>query len=470
MYLPVPIWGFLCDRFSPRPIQLLAGLLFAFGYVLAAFTYRSGPPDSHGWPYGVMILAFVGIGLGTSSMYLSAVTACVKNFGRGKHKGLTLAVPIAAFGLSGMWQSQIASQLLYEESSSGVKGDIDVFLFFLFLGITLCSIGIIGTFLLQVVDDEEIIDEAVNELERSGFLEESPFFEPLNSHDSGRSQGYGTVSPTRHPEEPLSQSLASLSNVDKKTWLLNGETRRFLTDHSMWLLAIGFFLVIGPVETFINNLGTMIGTLYRPPSMIPPSNAPSIHVSILAITSTFARLVAGLLSDLLAPSSDSSYKYHHLSSSIATSPKSSKKFTLSRMTLLLISTIALGFGFVLLASPVISKNPDLFPLVSGVVGITNGAAFALVPIIISVVWGVQNFGTNWGIVAMMPAAGATVWSAVYSVAYERGVKEGDEGLCYGSRCFAPTAAGMAGAVFLATALWTWAWRGRAGWLQRGAEV
>lgn len=37
---------------------------------------------------------------------------------------------------------------------------------------------------------------------------------------------------------------------------------------------------------------------------------------------------------------------------------------------------------------------------------------------------VQNFSTNWGDVAAVPAAGATVWGAVYSLVYEEGTREG----------------------------------------------
>ena len=112
LYLPVPLWGLLCDRFGPGLPSLFSGALFGLGYVLAAFAYKSGPPPGRGgdgWPYWVMILAFIPIGTGTSGMYLSAVTTCAKNFGRGKYKGIALALPIACFGLSGMWQSQVGS-------------------------------------------------------------------------------------------------------------------------------------------------------------------------------------------------------------------------------------------------------------------------------------------------------------------------------------------------------------------------
>ena len=79
-----------------------------------------------------MIVAFVLIGVSTTCMYISAVTTCAKNFGRGKYRGLALASPIAAFGLSGMWLSQLGEKVLYERRPDGKKGDVDVFKFFVF--------------------------------------------------------------------------------------------------------------------------------------------------------------------------------------------------------------------------------------------------------------------------------------------------------------------------------------------------
>lgn len=465
MYLPVPLFGYLCDRYNPRPISLLSGFLFGPGYLLAAFAYHQGPPAHGGWPFGVMVLAFVGIGMGTSCMYLSAVTTCAKNFGRGKHKGLALAIPIAAFGLSGMWQSQVGSRLLYEEDAEGVTGDVDVFRFFIFLAGTLFAAGLIGAVGLRVVDEEELIDEAVEELERSGLLEESDFFQRTTLYESN---GYGTISNHQHlSSEDLTLLKAHEEEEErKKTWLLNAETRRFLADPTMWFLAAGFFLVTGPGEAFINNLGTIIGTLYPPPSSAPPSNSAATHVSIIALTSTCARLITGTLTDLLAPNAPS----HKLSASTSsTSLTDQKRFTLSRVSFLLFSTLLLTLSFFLLAFPLIATHPSLFPLISALAGTGYGAVFSLTPILISVVWGVQNFGTNWGIIAMMPAGGAAVWGAVYSVVYQAHVREGDV-LCFGSGCFEGTAWAMGACGVLAMGAWGWAWRGRGGWVERGIAV
>ena len=470
MYLPVPLFGYLCDRYNPRPLSLGAGVFFGVGYLLAALTYRAGPPRSEGgWPFAIMLIAFVGVGMGTSCMYLSAVTTCAKNFGRGKHKGLALAMPIAAFGLSGMWQSQVGSHFFAQKEDES-NGDVDVFRYFLFLAGLLFAVGLVGAVGLRVVGEEEMIDTAVEELERSGLLEDSPFLQRSLLHDGDNlnGNGYGTLSPNHRDEE--ASSLASKPHESdtafKKTMLLNTETRIFLTDPSMWLLTAGFFLTTGPGEAFINNLGTIIHTLYPPSASIPSSNSPATHVSIVALTSTLARLLTGTLSDLLAPTTTTTT---HSDNQAATNKR--KPFTVSRMSFLLTSTLVFSLGQALLASTAVQSRPSLFPLVSAFVGLGYGAIFSLTPIIVSVVWGVQNFGTNWGVVAVVPAAGAAIWGAVYSGVYQAGVgrsssslrilegqREEEEQMCYGAGCYRATFWAMAVASWVAVGLWAWAWR------------
>ncbi|QSS58045.1 MFS monocarboxylic acid transporter [Histoplasma capsulatum] len=493
MYLPVAFFGYLCDRYTPGPISLISAFLFGSGYLLAAFTYKSGPPldvGGTGWPFAVMVISFVGVGAGTCCMYLAAVTTCAKNFGRGKRKGIMLALPIAAFGLSGMWQSQVGSHLLYERGPDGQKGDVDVFKYFLFLGILLIVVGVGGTFALRIVDEEEMIDEAVEELERSGMIGQNDFFrsrEEIRAAMASSSVSYGTmdgiVAGADTPIETDAQSL-TLSQEErddyqkedrrKKDWLLNQETRLFLKDRTMWWLAVGFFLITGPGEAYINNVGTIIPTLTPPsypPNLAPPAGSRATHVTSIALTSTFARLLTGYLSDLFAPSPTHSHLQPVSSSPTASQqPQSSliRRTTFSRLTFLLPSALLLSLGFLFLATPIPLSAPQSFHLTTALVGVGYGASFALVPIIISVVWGVENFGTNWGVVAMFPAAGAAVWGAVYSACYEAARRTGDGNQqCVGWRCYGFWALGCTASVWVAIGLWAVAWKG---WRRRRVVV
>lgn len=511
LYLPVSALGYLCDRHGAAPLSLAAAALFGSGYGLAAFVYRStsrsgaagsGDPD---WAYPLMVSAFCAIGVATCAMYLAAVATCAKNFGAGRHRGLALAAPIAAFGLSGMWLSQFGSRVLCERSAAdGSCGDVDVFKFFVFLAALLFVVGVAGAFTLRVVDETELIDAAVEELERSGLLDGSGIL--------GRSR-YGTVDsqiigsrgrPGREDGAADEEDAASVATdlldpakdlddeadaAERKKWLLNAETRAFLTDRTMWWLALGFFLIIGPGEAFINNLGTIIGSLYPAPaasssgaamfasSLVPRRTSAATHVSIVGVTSTVARLLTGTLSDALAPRPAA----QHVQLTAQLPRMERRRLTVSRVVFLLAFGALMSAGLVTLASGLVQGHGERFWVVSGLVGAGYGAVFSLTPIIISCCWGVENFGTNWGIVAMFPAVGATFWGLVYSAVYQAGARSPSGGLgaedgaeddifCYGTHCYAPTFWAMAVTVWIACGFILYAWKGKGGWKERGIAI
>ncbi|KAG9615641.1 hypothetical protein KCV04_g16185, partial [Aureobasidium melanogenum] len=116
---------------------------------------------------------------------------------------------------------------------------------------------------------------------------------------------------------------------------------------------------------------------------------------------------------------------------------------------------------------------ERFWWVSAAVGAGYGAVFSLTPIITSVVWGVENFGTNWACVATVPALGATLWGLLYSAVYQYAADDNVEAsseLCFGRACYAPTFWAMAASVWVACLLWLYAWRGPGGWYRRGIVV
>lgn len=457
-------------------------------------------------------------------------------------------MPIAAFGLSGMWQSQFGSRVLYERLDDGTRGDLDVFRFFIFLAVVLAIAGVVGFFCLRIVDEDELIDEAVEELERSGLLTNSALFTPGGGGLTASAGGYGTMGtvierpnpfddpadgatansddvnsssddtavnpgssvraldpPFKGPDEEAAL-LAGEHEVEDmqaiKEWVLNAETRRFLTDHTMWLFAAGFFFMVGPGEAFINNMGTVIETLHPPAARGGggagrPLTTAATHVSIVGITSTIARLATGTLTDLLAPSPGSRHIQLTGSQILERHPASSgwlsRRPSISRVNFLLFSAALLSAGLATLASGVAQGHGERFWIVSSLVGAGYGAVFSLTPIIITVIWGVENFATNWGIVATMPALGATMWGLIYSAVYQAGASvgagsrgahsspqqgsssgggggDGGDIFCYGTTCYATTFWAMSASVWVACVLVVLAWKGRNGWAQRGIVI
>jgi len=423
MYLPVPLFGYICDRIGPGHLSLLSAIFFAPAYLLAAYAY------THELPYYVMLTAFVFIGAGTSSMYFSGVTTCVKNFTGSR--GLALALPIAAFGLSSLWEAQFISRVFGRADGH----ELDLEKVFNFFAGFLLVVGVLGSIGLSVVSDEDLEDlkSDVESSETEGLLPNT---------GSSRASGYGAVE-VEHDEE-------------KDDGILNAETKRFLFDRNMWYFAFGFFLVTGAGEAFINNIGVIIQTFYPPGSAPHSVVSPTNHVSIVALTSTIARLIAGSLSDYLAP--------HFIGSTAAP-----KRFTCSRVSLLLGFALIMSAGQLLLATGIIANNPQLFYLVSSTIGTGYGAVFTLAPTVVSVVWGTKNFGTNWGIVTVTPALGAALFGGIFAVGYDRAAKKQEwGGICYGGTCYETSYALMGASVIAAVGVWCAVWK--MGWVRRGVCV
>ncbi|KAI1196460.1 major facilitator superfamily domain-containing protein [Nemania serpens] len=485
MYLPVPIIGYVCDRFGPGLLSLISAALVGGGYTLAAILYQKGvqgaQDDGSGskTTFAPMLVAFVAIGVGTACLYLSAVTTCAKNFGKGKYRGLMLVAPISAFGLSGMIISQGASRLLYETQPDGTKGDVNVFYFFIFLAIFLGIIGIVGSFTLRIVDEADLIDEAVEELERSGLLESSEVFRGRPDQSYGtiiQATGYDDEDDDADVLDPPKDIGGDVTARLKKSWLLNAETRRFLADPTMWLFCLSFWLIIGPGESFLNNLGTIIGTLTSPNTYSEPPSA-ATQVSIFATVSTVARLVVASLSDLLSPAPESQ---HIQTGNPHPLPILRRRLQVSRVVLYAISALIFSVGSLVLASGVIQEHASRFGIVSGLIGAGYGAAFSLTPIIITMIWGVENFGTNFGIIAVTPAFGSVVWGLIYSTVYQAGAQNNsalfqhnetaDDIFCYGKQCYAPTFWAMTVSIWIGTCMIIWAWKGKNGWSSRGIVI
>lgn len=481
LYLPVSIMGYVCDRVGVQPLALLSAVLFGSGYGLAAGIFRKldfdyntlGKPHSedHGWSYPLMILAFVCIGMGTCAMYIGVVSIPAKNFGKKTYRGLALGMPITGFGLSGMWLSQVASRFFTEKRPDGSPGELDVFRFFTFLAVLLFSMGIIGTFTLRVVDEQDLIEEAIEELEQSGLLDGASLLSRSESRYGTINQGEGDAEDSALLDPTKDEDAAW-----KKTWVLNAETRRFLTDRTMWPFALAFLLMVGPGESFVNNLGSVIGTLTPPTAeALKHQTSVATHVSVFGVTSTLARLLIGTLTDLLAPSPQT--QHVQLSSSMHLQPPA-KRFAVSRVVFMLFFAFLLAIGLVFLASGAAQEHADRFWVVSGFVGAGYGAIFSLTPLMVTIIWGVENFATNFGIIAMLPAVGYTFWGLIYSAVYQahaRSLKGGDpldedDVFCYGKDCYAATFWAQAFAVLLGCGLLFWAWLGKGGWKQRGIVI
>jgi len=134
----------------------------------------------------------------------------------------------------------------------------------------------------------------------------------------------------------------------------------------MWWFAAGVFLVTGPGEAFINNMRTLIQTLRPTPTTTVSTVDPALQVSFIALTSTLSRLLAGSVSDYLAPPTPTV----HLPPVPIEARR--RRPTCSRMNILFFFALIMFLGLALVATGTIHRTPSLFWLVSTSIGAGYG--------------------------------------------------------------------------------------------------
>lgn len=424
-------------------MSLSGGVLLATGYTIAGFSAQVQDESENSMSNGVfwkVLVAFVAIGIGATSVYLSALTTCAKVF-TGRYRGSAMAVPIAGFGLGGTMTSLIATWGFFDSKSDS----INVPKVFLFLALTSFMVGMIGG--IRLNDNVHVEDSKQTLISQQSLLAHqdigyNTMFEPNGEHTRARAR------------RTVQRSLASHRNAAN-----NKETVEFYSDFTMWLLTGAFFLTSGPGECFINNLGTLLPALDNSANGSPTVIVDTAtHVSLFGITSTFARLLSGFLSD---------YLHSHDVNTFVFEQQHQRRF--GRTAVLILFTTICALGFTVLATGVLQGSPQAFWIITCLIGLGYGSLFSLAPTIVSIVWGEEKFGTHWGLIEITPAIGGTIWGYIYSLIFTNATDSGDSDnrQCRGWNCYRWSILGMGISVLLAAVFWTLAWRA---WYKRGLPV
>jgi hypothetical protein len=167
--------------------------------------------------------------MGTSSLYFSALTTSAKNFSG--HRGLSIAVPVAAYGLSSFWEALLAGSRLFARNVVAEGGEVlkelDVVRLFYFFAILLGVVGVIGAFGLIVV----------------------PPHLPKRVEGEAASETDALLPRTEDSETSETSSVMSMGSAREE---LTAEHRPFLTDSSTYMFGLSLLIILGSGEMFIN--------------------------------------------------------------------------------------------------------------------------------------------------------------------------------------------------------------------------
>lgn len=414
MYLPVPLLGMIADRLGPGNLGIISIALFTPPYLIASYIAALPPAEAANY-YHALAACFACIGTATSSLYFSGVITCAKMMP--KSPGLAISAPVAAFGLSSLWQSQVLQALFQNE-----QGDLSLPLSFRFFAVLYLLTGTLAYLGSSVIGQLGCRTAAESEL---------PLQQPEQVLSDDASQKLALID---HIEDTSYDSLAN--SEDDLIYKRHENVGQFLMDKTVWLMFGAFVLTSGPLEMFLNNMGMVINT-------VPDGPTVAANVSLFSAFSTLARLSSGVVSDLVQ----------------------TKVSRPAILVFMLLVTALLNF---LMATGVFTvlDHGRYFYLASSAIGFAYGSIYTLTPTIVACTWGVENLGTHWGIFITAPALGSTAYGSlfakVYDMACQRIVTPQDMTVCTGLACyettFLVTGSSLAIAAWVILVIYLFAWK------------
>ncbi|OOQ90157.1 MFS transporter [Penicillium brasilianum] len=443
--------GLLTDARGPRLITLIGSILLALGYYPIYLAYQSGEGS-----VPIIFLCFFAFltGTGGCSAFGGAIKTAASNFP--DHRGTATAFPLAAFGLSALFWSNV-STLIFKE-------DTGRFLLLLALGtsiLSFCSIPLLRIFPVESYSSlphhgpgdpghSQRMRRASNVAGSSDEHNSTAFDHERSAH--ARTQS--TVSNHRASGADSDETSSLVSKPDGRP-SFDTLDDDFLGDVAMeahhtdirglvmlrhvefWQLFLTMALLSGIGLMTINNIGNSAKALW----IYYDDSATSkfihqrqvMHVSILSFCNFLGRLSSGIGSDILV-----------------------KKLNMSRFWCLLISAVV--FTLTQLAGSSIS-NPNTLVVVSAFTGVAYGFLFGVFPSLTAHTFGIGGLSQNWGVMTLAPVFSGNVFNLIYGTVYDRhsiigheGDRECPDGLaCYRSAYYLTFFSGLAG---ICVCLWS----------------
>ncbi|KAE8358700.1 MFS transporter [Aspergillus caelatus] len=427
----VPL-GLLTDARGPRLTTFIGAVALGIGYYPIYIAYEHGKGS-----LSVGVLSFFSFltGLGSCSAFSASIKTAATNFP--DHRGTATAFPLAAFGLSAFFWSNVSSFIF--------KDDTGRFLLLLALGtffFNLVSIpllrlmppakaytalsrerspGVESTRLHRTKSSD--LRYVPEESDEAG-MQSSSAFEPhspmhvrsqsgasINSHhtshnpDLDETSSLVSKSTPRQSREVYHEEDDALSDVGVGSPHPDIRGLAMLPKVEFWQLFLTMALLSGIGLMTINNIGNSAKALWKYYDDSASSRfiqqRQVMHVSVLSFGNFIGRLCSGIGSDLLV-----------------------KKLDMSRFWCLFISAVV--FTVTQLAGAAIA-NPHQLIVVSGFTGVAYGFLFGVFPSLVAHTFGIEGLSQNWGVMTLAPVLSGNVFNLLYGSIYDRHSVVGPDG-------------------------------------------
>jgi hypothetical protein len=314
--------------------------------------------------------------MGAASAYHSSLATNIRNFPI-ELRGLSVGVPVAAYGLSAFLFTSISSLFVVDQ-----KLNVASFLFM--LGFTCFLLNVMSSIYLKDLrlDNKKEEDSSSTSEENEALITQE---ESCDLHSA--SEHLDT--------EILMEPTDSVVNAS--------EAPSIFTSPKAYILGLILLFQAGTGLMYINNVGAIIKALALEND--DAQKHQRFHVAFLSLASFFGRILCGFMSDIAL------------------------KVGIKRLFWCFLSGLC-----ICISSSLASQMTQLNHLywTTGFMGLGYGMMWSSIPACVGDFFGILNFAKNWGFYQILASAGGQLTSFTFGWVYD---SHKQNGTCLGVECF-----------------------------------
>jgi len=382
--------GMFYDKFGPRATIALGSVMLwtPLGYYL----WETQDPSKASVAVTIIVTGFSGIGLG--ALFTSSIGPSLSNYP--KSKGLVSAIISSLFNISVGIFSQINEWVFLNNITH----------LWILLMSYLTFASIFGFIFTNILQEDDV---------RQSFAHED--YDPIKivsvkngsvHHSREVSERQSLIKyPSDDEEERELLSQPGVPSQNDIEWmekqLPNLNSLQILATGQFWSLALAFLVFQGCSNLILYEMGAIVS------SEGGAKRDTNTYVTVYSVVTCVSTIVSGIISDRVR------HRFY---------PPG----------FFSISLVTCGLGYALLYV----KGFHLLAYATGFIAVSNGMAWAVLPSIISDMWGFAHFGSNMAVAGIAAAVGSYILpNVVAGHFYNKHSTDG--GLtCYGPECFRNT--------------------------------
>ncbi|KAK9470915.1 major facilitator superfamily domain-containing protein [Dipodascopsis tothii] len=377
VYFSGPPAGILIDHKPPYMPIFLGGSLILLGYMMMRLAYETE----------LRSLAFVSIWMmvastGNTFAYHACVKTAAVNFP--KNRGLAIAFPVAGYGLSALFFSQIGN--------AAFPGDTGKFL----LMLPLLSSGLIflGLPLVRHIGPKPVEDKETA-VETEALLSDAASDETAKLTEKSKEANYSTMDEdstlyaSSSNEVVVEETPATTADgLDIHGWALFRQWR-------FWVHFAIHGLLSGVGLAYVLSAGYVLRALYTydNPNITPQEllSKQAVQVSLISVSSFISRIIAGTIGDRL------------------------RRAGHQRMWCILGSALIFMFGQI---GALTINTPRMMWYISVMNGLGYGTLFGTYASVFSEIFGLKHFTENYGYLTVATVFGSDVFAYSFGAIYD----------------------------------------------------